>query len=157
MTWRYWIRVFYINLLTEGLSWCYFLTVQHVGEAWSSSNKTSLLYLPCNLVILGNYCSVCSMISPRRSWQSETPTACTSLGSPWNLSQSYKTNIMYPHQLWGQGFQMLLPQWRYVNQCNLEITPPVTWVQSLGSGLTYKHRQIADYPQDLQSSAVLSK
>lgn len=30
----------------------------------------------------------------------------------------------------------------------------VTWVEPLGFGLTYKHRQIADYPQDLQSKAV---
>lgn len=49
---------------------------------------------------------------------------------------------------------MLLLQWRYVNQYSLEITLTVTWVRPLGSGLTYKHRQIADYPQDLQSKAV---
>lgn len=49
---------------------------------------------------------------------------------------------------------MLLLQRRYVSQCNLEITLTVTWVGLLGSGLTYKHRQIADYPQDLQSKAV---
>lgn len=49
---------------------------------------------------------------------------------------------------------MLLLQWRYVNQCSLEITLTVTWVRPLGSGLTYKHRQIADYPQDFQSNAV---
>lgn len=62
---------------------------------------------------------------------------------------------MYPIQLSGGSSQMLLLQWRYVNQCNLEITlTSVTWVGPLGSRPTYKHRQIADYPTDLQSKAV---
>lgn len=125
-------------------------------ELWSDSHKGTTC--TSGILILRDYFRVCSSIMQEFSkklnvkFSSEHRQTCTSLST----SHIQDLNMMYSIQLWGGSSQMLLQlQWRYVNQCSLEITPTVTWVWPLSSGLTSKHRQIPDYPQDLQSNAVL--